>query len=542
MHSITRKTTVRSLALARALLAVTAPSTSTCQTAKFKGNGAYSQIRSRDSTGCISIVSGCILAAMLLVSPAAQEQGEWLCDSSYQDCRTSIIKAINNEPVTGGIDVSYWFMTDYRYVDALIGAWKRGVPVRVIVDTLADSYSANKYQRDRMVAAGIPIRTYSGPAINHWKMFLFAGQRKMNFSAANFATGSYSPVVPYTQYVDEAIYFTTDAGIVNSFQTKFDDRWTNTVRFKNLANITGPLTRKYPVYPIDPSLNFVPEQSFEERLRRQIALEGPNPNNRALVPGIDAIIFRVTSTKISDALIARVKAGVPVRLITEKRQYRSSKYFWDAYNIDRMYKAGVHIKMKNNVTEQDMHQKSIILHTQGRSATPSPMAVFGSANWTDDSASPQEEHNYFATEPWMVEWFIEQFQRKWNNRKANGTPIGSEMFIPFKPLPPDAPSYVSPANNAVGVGTSVTLKWEGGWWAHKYTIYLDTTATFGAPRVVDFMPGTATAGVTTAKESLTVTGLLPSTTYYWKIVSKTMADVPKSGPTRYFTTGPSATP
>jgi hypothetical protein len=490
-----------------------------------------------------AIVLGCILAAISFVSPAAQGAGEWICDNSYQDCRAPIIDAIKSEPVTGGIDVSFWFMTDWRYVDALIGAWKRGVPVRLIVDLKADSaYAANQAERDRMVAAGIPIRVYTGSAINHWKLFLFAGQRKLNFSAANFANGSYSPVVPYTSYVDEAVYFTNEAAIVNSFQTKFDDRWTNTVKFKNLANIAGPLTRNYPVYPIDPSLNFVPERNFENRLRTQIDLEGRNPNNPNLVPHIDAIIFRITSAKIPDALIARVQAGVPVRLINEKRQYRSTRYFWDAYNIDRLYKAGVRIKMKDNFTDQDMHQKSIILHSRGRAVTPSPMVVFGSSNWTSASAGRQEEHNYFTTEPWMVDWFTEQFERKWNNLKADGTPIGTDVFIPFKPLPPAAPIYASPANNAVGVGTSVTLKWEGGWWAHKYNIYLDTTATFSAPLVVDFMPGSATAGVTTAKESFAVTELLPSTTYYWKIVSKTMADVTKSGPTWHFTTGPAATP
>jgi len=458
-----------------------------------------------------TIASGCMFAAMWFASPAAQEASEWLCDDSYQDCRTPIINAMKNEPVTGGIDVSFWFMNDYRYVDALIGAWKRGVRVRVIVDPKADAtYVSNKSQRDRMVAAGIPVRAYAGSAINHWKLFLFAGQRKLNFSAANFANGSYSPVVPYTSYVDEAVYFTDDAAIVNSFQTKFDDQWTNTIKFKNLANITGPLTRNYPTYAIDPSLNFVPAENFENRLRTQIALEGPNPNNPALVPHIDAVIFRITSPKIPDALIARVQAGVPVRLINEERQYRSTKYFWDSYNIDRMYKAGVQIKMKDNVTQQDMHQKSIILYTRARSTAPSPMVVFGSSNWTSASAAGQEEHNYFTNEPWMVDWFAVQFERKWNNLKVDGTPIGTNVFIPFKPLPPETPVNVSPVNDALGVGTSVTLKWEGGWWAHKYDVYLSTSATFTAPVVVDFMPGAATAGVVTSKESYAFTGLLPA--------------------------------
>src|SRR3954447_13544376 len=152
--------------------------------------------------------------------------GECLCDSSYQDCRSPILQLINRETV--GIDVSFWFMVDTRYSNALIKRWQAGVPIRVILDTHADAYPGNKTLRDSLVAAGIPIRNYRGPGINHWKMMLFAGQGKVEFSAANFADGSYSPsplTSAYTNYVDEAIYFTNDQAIVNSFMTKFDSQW-----------------------------------------------------------------------------------------------------------------------------------------------------------------------------------------------------------------------------------------------------------------------------------------------------------------------------
>jgi phosphatidylserine/phosphatidylglycerophosphate/cardiolipin synthase-like enzyme len=493
-------------------------------------------------TSLIFVSSLCVIAAVA-DAEAALQSGEWLCDDSYQDCRAAIITAVNTEPVTGGIDVSFWFMNDYKYVDALIGAWKRGVPVRVLFDPKADAtYAGNKTQRDRMVAAGIPLRAYAGSAINHWKAFIFAGQRKLNFSAANFSNGSYSPVVPYTQYVDEAVYFTDDPAIVNSFQTKFEDRWTNATRFRDFANITSAPARKYPIYPIDPSLNFVPDQNFQNRLKAEIDREGVNSARPELSPRIDAVIFRITSAQIPDALVARAQAGVPVRLINEKRQYRSTAYFWDAYNIDRMYKAGVQIKIKNNITEQDLHQKSIILYTRALAAPPSPMVVFGSSNWTSSSAARQEEHNDFSTRPWMVQWFADQFERKWNNLKADGTPIGTDVFVPFTPLAPEVPVYASPANDALNVGSQVTLKWEGGWWAHKYDIYLATTSTFSAPMVVNFAPGAGTAGVVSTKESYGFTGLLPGTTYYWKIVSKTMADVTKSGPVWHFTTASAGPP
>ena len=77
-------------------------------------------------------------------------------------------------------------------------------------------------------------------------MMLYRGQSAVHFSAANFANGSYSPSEAggeYFKYVDEAIYFTTDEKVVQTFMNKYDDLWTNTTHYRNLANISGPLTR-----------------------------------------------------------------------------------------------------------------------------------------------------------------------------------------------------------------------------------------------------------------------------------------------------------
>jgi hypothetical protein len=471
--------------------------------------------------------------------PACSGTGECLCDSSYQDCRTPIIQLIRNEHV--GIDVSFWFMTDQRYSQELINKWKNEhVPIRVILDTRADkAYPATANIRSQLAAAGIPIRNYHGVAINHWKMMLFAGQGKVEFSAANYADGSYSPSplnLAYAQYVDEAIYFTDDLGIVQSFMKRYDTNWVDTTTFANYANITGPLVRAYPTtYSIVPELNFVPDQKYDSRLINLIRLETQQ---------IDAVMFRITASNIPDELIARWQAGVPVRVITEEEQYRTPVYLWDSYNVDRMYAAGIPIKVKDNVTQQDVHQKSIVLYSRGK-------AVFGSSNWTTLAQTTEMDHNYFATnagtraKPWILDWFKAQFERKWNNKKEDGTPILNAdgtpraIYIDFVPLPPETPVYVSPANDALGQPSAVTLKWEGGYWAHKYDVYLDTTPTFTSPIIVDYMPGEATAGVVSAKESWTVSGLLPATTYYWKIVSKTMANKPslnKTGPTWHFTT------
>jgi phosphatidylserine/phosphatidylglycerophosphate/cardiolipin synthase-like enzyme len=478
-------------------------------------------------------------------APAASScvaTGECLCDSSYQDCRAPLINLIRNEDQ--GIDVSMWFMTDPRYKDEIISRWKAGVPVRIIVDTQADgNYPANKTIRDAFRTAGIPIRDCtSSKGINHWKAMIFEEQGKVQFSAANFSNGSFSPydgsstttTRPYIDYVDEAIYFTDDPDIYGSFVKYFDDHWTNTTDFVNWANISGTPTRKFPVgtYTVHSSMNFVPYQNYETRLAAEVLKETQQ---------IDAVMFRITSAKIPDALINRHQAGVPVRLITDPGQYRNPSYFWDSYNVDRMYVAGIPIKWKNkDLSDQDMHQKSIVLYNRG-GTSPGPMVVFGSSNWTSSSASGQREHNYFSRKSWMLDWFIEQFERKWNNLRIDGTPIGMTAFEPFEPGFPETPVIAAPANDALGQATTVTLKWEGGWWAHKYDIAVSTSPTpmsDPAPvfSMLDYAPGSATAGVGSTKESVIVSNLQPGTVYYWQVRGKTMANKTKLGPVWRFTT------
>ena len=118
--------------------------------------------------------------------------------------------------------------------------------------------------------------------------------------------------------------------------------------------------------------------------------------------------------------------------------------------------------MKVDSTDQDVHQKSVVLH--GRD-----IAVFGSSNWTGSSSDTQREHNYFTRKTWFVDWFAAQFLRKWNNLRIDGTAISPTMFQDLAPGWPEPPVNVSPANGAFDLGTSVSLRWEGGWWAHSTT-------------------------------------------------------------------------
>ena len=131
---------------------------------------------------------------LTLATPAAAQvaPADRLCDNSFEDCRATILQMIRNE--TAGIDVSYWFMTDWRYSSEIIKRWQAGVPVRILLDLRSDAgYPAGVTLRQSFIDAGIPIRHKFTSGINHWKMMMYRGQNAVHFSAANFSNGSYSP-------------------------------------------------------------------------------------------------------------------------------------------------------------------------------------------------------------------------------------------------------------------------------------------------------------------------------------------------------------
>ncbi|HKO55082.1 MAG TPA: phospholipase D-like domain-containing protein [Thermoanaerobaculia bacterium] len=472
-------------------------------------------MRLRNLLALLVVVSLSLLATLPALAQS-QFPGEELCDPGVQDCRQLLWSRIDAETVE--IDVAFWFMFDTSLSGKLIDAKRRGVKVRVLVDNDAsNTYPANQPILDQLASNGIPMRDYKATdGIQHWKMMLFAGQGVVEFSAANYGGDDFVGSDPYRNYIAEAIFFCKTPSVLDSFKTRFDDLWMDDNLYGDYANIVRPLTRSYPVVAFDPELNFVPIQNYQNRLLPLINGEQQQ---------IDAIMYRFTVREIADALIAAKNRGVPVRLITEQDQYRNSTFRWDAYNVDRIHKAGIPVKFRAH--QGLMHQKSIILYGQN-------VTAFGSSNWDEGAVAVHQEHNYFTSRAWIKDWFVNQFNRRW----SSNNPVGAVEYAPFVPLPPDAPVNIAPANGATGQPTSVTLTWEGGLWAHRYDIYLGTN-----PNSLPLLAaGVNTGSIEDGVNETYGVSVAAGTTYYWRIVGRTMADQTANGPTWSFTTGGSGSP
>ena len=456
-----------------------------------------------------------VLTALALVAtfPGAASALNRICDPAFEDCRAPLIQLIDQEATR--IDVAYWFMEDARYSAALGRAKRRGVDVRVLFDSESlPGQPTRQIIVNDMIADDIPIREKTSPGILHWKMMLFTAQNTVQFSGANYTSEAFVYEVPYSAYVDEVIYFTHDQAIVNSFKTKFDDIWISTDGYTDYANEPSR-TRAHPIFPIDPRMNFSPGEGFRER---SVA------HYNAETQGVDAIIYRITDRAHTDALILALQRGVRVRLLTEPHQYRDETRLWHAWNVDRLYMAGLEVQGKGLPGSEIRHrghaglnhEKLTLLRGQG-------MTVFGSSNWTSASSDYQDEHNIFTTDQVFFTWANAHFNRKWFNQGP------SPESTAFAPLPPDQPQLVAPANQAVGQPVSITLLWSPGPWAHRYDVYLGTSPS-NLSKVVDDVE------LGPYEQGWNLSGLSGGTTYYWYVVSRTMANLTATSGMRSFTT------
>ena len=83
-----------------------------------------------------------------------------------------------------------------------------------------------------------------------------------------------------------------------------------------------------------------------------------------------------------------------------------------------------------------------------------------------------------------------------------------------------------PADTAQNQALTVTLKWWAGFWGMKYDVRLGTSPTNMQVVVAgrELGPSQSTSDL----KSITVTNLAAGTTYYWQVVTSTMADVTRT--------------
>lgn len=363
-----------------------------------------------------------LLCVTVLAAHTVSAQ-ERLCDASRENCRVPLVQLIDSETV--GIDVGIWFIKDARIPAALIRARSRGIPIRMIMDTRAyTTYPATQQYMNDMAAAGVQMRRRTAGDICHWKLMIFNNQDVVQWSGANYSPLGFVPNVPYRDYEDEVIHFSRQ--LSPSFKKTFDDIWMNTTQYADFANITRPLLRKYPTYPVDPRLNFPPRDSYQDRL---VPLIDREPAHGL----IDVDIYRLTMARPVDAIIRAAARGVRIRMYLEPKEYANTSRPANKVHIDRLvaaaarYPGTIEIRMRNHAGLN--HQKTIWLHAQR-------VVVFGTSNWSDASDDNQLEANFFTdVHPpgdTLGELVFTELHRIFERKFYNEAPDGAVETVAFR--------------------------------------------------------------------------------------------------------------
>lgn len=496
-----------------------------------------------------------ILTLLLLsVGAASARATDQIYFSSSINVTDQLVQRINAETIR--IDMSCWYLTEHAISIALLNRFKAGVPVRLIGDRGSifeiDAFTRNEFYW--LASQGVPIRLRYNPTwypeIDHWKMTIFAGQNMVAFGSGNYTPFELAPASP-TNYKDEVFLFTDDPSLTGAFKTKFDRLWNDTTAepeslvstppyFKNwdaacaLESACSDYQTQYPTRvpmnvntarlepdnPLPPEMVWGQGATFNNRLVQEI-------NNESV--SIDLVSYRLTVPSITDALIAKFKAGVPTRVIIEPNEYLNRKWpeFWLTHaNVDKLYAAGVPVKQR--LHDGLTHMKVLVT---------SKYATVASSNF---AAAWQRDHDYFlpsATKPAAYSAIKNHVGAMWSDTVA---------FTAFKPLPPDAATLASPTAGAIGLSTAPTLVWNRAAFAVSYDVYLGTSQ--NALNLVGNVAAQLINDPPTTYSWTPSTPLGAGTTFYWKVVSRTNATpvdptmVADSAVGSFSTTGTATTP
>jgi PLD-like domain len=460
----------------------------------------------------------------------------------------ALVQAINAETVR--IDMSAWYLDDANVYAALLNRFQAGVPVRLIGDRDSifeiDPHTRSTFEY--LASQGVPIRLRYTPTwypeIDHWKATMFVGQGLVEFGSPNYTVFELAPYSA-TNYNDENALFTSDSTLFNAMESKFDVYWNDTTSepesiaggapyFKNWNDacaLESACADYYATYPNPAPMVISTARLFGDYAPPADLIfgQGPDFNDRLAAEitnessAIDMVIYRLTVPTITQALLGRFQAGVPLRLIIEPNEYLNRKWpeFWITHaNLDALWAAGVPILQR--LHEGNTHMKTLIT---------SAYATIASSNF---AAAWQRDHDYFvsaAGKPAIYAAIENTFQWMWTN---------STDFTPFVPQAADAPSLASPASGASDVDTTTSLVWNIATFATNYDVYLGTS-----PSSLTWA-GNVQAQIVNSPPSTYAwtpgTSLACSTTYYWQVVSNTNAtpmnpSLVSPSPVWSFTTG-----
>jgi phosphatidylserine/phosphatidylglycerophosphate/cardiolipin synthase-like enzyme len=273
------------------------------------------------------------------------------------------------------VDAAVYSLNLWSIRDALVHAHKRGVVVRMVMES--DNMDSQEVQQIK--DAGIPVIGDQHEGLMHNK-FVVIDRSEVWTGSMNFTVGG--------AYRDNNNLLCIQSGkVAEDYTTEFEDMFIHHLFGQDtIVNTPYP---KLSVDGIPVEIYFSPD-------------DNPADHIVALIRGAQKSIFFMaysfTSNDIGDAIVQQAEAGLNVAGVMDDTQVTSNQ----GTEYDPFIQAGLNVRLDGN---QDglMHHKVIIIDQE--------IVIAGSYNFTASAEDNNDENVVIIFSPVVAGKFMEEFQR-----------------------------------------------------------------------------------------------------------------------------------
>jgi phosphatidylserine/phosphatidylglycerophosphate/cardiolipin synthase-like enzyme len=280
------------------------------------------------------------------------------------------------------VDAAVYDLNLWSVRDALVSAHRRGVTVRMVTE----SDNMDEQEIQDLKDAGIEVLGDRHEGLMHDK-FVVIDRNEVWTGSMNFTTGG--------GYLDNNnLMRIRSSKLAEAYIQEFEQMFVNdrfgSEKLPSTANtsitINGSLIE----------VSFSPEDGTLEHILNAISQAHES---------IYFLAYSFTSDALSQALIDKAKAGVTVRGIFDKDQYRSNS----GTEYDNLRNAGIAVYLDAN--PQLMHHKVIIIDQQ--------VVITGSYNFSNNAEHNNDENTLIIHNQDIAAQFLAEFQLIYEQAKGD---------------------------------------------------------------------------------------------------------------------------
>jgi phosphatidylserine/phosphatidylglycerophosphate/cardiolipin synthase-like enzyme len=275
------------------------------------------------------------------------------------------------------VDVAVLRLDLWRVRDALIDAHRRGVSVRMVIDS---DYLDEEEIQD-LIEAGIPILGDRGKGLMHHKFVVI--------DRIQTWTGSMNFTLNDTYRSNNNLLRIDSSELAENYLTEFEEMYQDD-RFgeDSMANTPHPVLE---VQGVKIWSCFSPDEGCQALLVDLITSARRN---------IQFLAFSFTSDDLGNAMLERAKVGVSVSGVFDRKQY----YWNNGTEFDKLRNAGLEVRLNDD--SYSMHHKVIIIDDR--------IVVTGSYNFTYFAENRNDENVLVIFSPEIAGMYQEEFVRLFN--------------------------------------------------------------------------------------------------------------------------------